>query len=237
MDDSEWWRTFFDDDYVAAWSAAGAFEASAQQAEDIAASLPGNGPLEILDVPCGFGRIAARLHERGHVVTGLDLSAAQLRTARERNPGPLYIQGDMRSPPPGPYDAVLNLFSSFGYFAQRSDDLTALQAWFAVLRPGGVLIMDLMHRDGVAYALGRGQTPMHGGPVRETGVTDWVQGRRTATVRYAAISKTFNVWLYTATELVEALKATGFSNVHVSGDLRGTTPFSPATRLVLRAVK
>lgn len=213
------------------------FAGSAEQAADIAASLPDDGPLEILDVPCGFGRIAARLHARGHTVTGVDLSADQLRIAKKRNPGPVYIQGDMRSPPPGPYDVVLNLFSSFGYFTERSDDLAALRAWFAVLRPGGVLIMDLMHRDGVAYALGRGQTPMHRGPVHESGVTDWVRGRRTATVRYGAVSKTFQVWLYTATELVEALKTTGFSTIDVTGDLRGTTPFSPATRLVLRAFK
>ena len=236
MHDVEWWRTFFDDDYVAAWTAAGAFEGSSEQAEQIAASLPGSS-LRILDVPCGFGRIAARLQERGHIVTGIDVSSEQLRMAEERNPGPVYIRGDMRSPPPGPYDAVLNLFSSFGYFSERSEDLAALQAWFGVLRPGGILIMDLMHRDGLAYALGRGHEPMPSGAVREAGVTDWVQGRRTVTVTYGAVSKTFQIWLYTATELVEALRATGFTRIEVSGDLTGTKPFSPATRLVLRALK
>ena len=97
--------------------------------------------------------------------------------------------------------------------------------------------MELMHRDGLAYALGRGQEPMPSGAVRETGVTDWVQGRRTVTVTYGAVSKMFQIWLYTATELVEALRATGFTRIEVSGDLTGTKPFSPATRLVLRAVK
>lgn len=72
MHDVEWWRTFFDDDYVAAWTAAGAFEGSSEQAEQIAVSLPGSS-LRILDVPCGFGRIAARLQERGLSVTGVDL--------------------------------------------------------------------------------------------------------------------------------------------------------------------
>lgn len=235
MEAPHWWQTIFDDSYVAAWTAAGAFDHSAEQAADVAAVLPADSGLDILDVPCGFGRIAAPLHERGHRVTGVDLSADQLRVARERNPGPVYVRGDMRTPPPGPYDVVLNLFSSFGYFADRGDDLAALRAWFDVLRPGGLLVMDLMHRDGVAYLLGRGETPMPDGPVRETGETDWVTGRRTATVTYGTVSKTFEVSLYTATELVTALHTIGYTSIAVSGDLRGAMPFSPATRLVIQA--
>lgn len=236
-DAPQWWETIFDDGYVAAWTAAGAFDRSAQQVDEVAAVLPADTGLDILDVPCGFGRIAAPLHARGHRVTGVDLSADQLRIAEERNPGPVYVRGDMRTPPPGPYDVVLNLYSSFGYFADRSDDRVALRAWFDVLRPGGLLVMDLMHRDGVAYLLGKGEVPIPDGPVRETGETDWVTGRRSATVTFGEVSKSFEVNLYTATELVDALRGTGYSSIAVSGDLQGTEPFSPATRLVIRARK
>lgn len=186
---------------------------------------------------CGFGRIAGRLHERGYRVTGIDLSTDQLRLAEQRDPGPTYLRCSMRDPPAGPYDAVLNVYSSFGYFADRRDDITALRAWHAVLRPGGVLLMDLFHRDAVAHAFGLDDAVVERGPTRETGRTDWVTGRRTATITHGAIVKTFHVRLYTATELVRELETAGFAAIEVYGDLHGTTRLSPATRLVVRATR
>lgn len=237
MTTERWWETFFDDDYVTIWSAAASFERTAEDAEGIEHLLQGVTGGQVLDVACGFGRIAGPLHQRGFQVTGIDASADQLRLARHRNPGPTYLQHDMREPPAGPYDAVLNVYSSFGYFADRSDDIAALHAWYAVLRPGGVLLMDLFHRDAAAHAFGGGDAVIERGPTRETGVTDWVTGYRTATITYGDISKTFRVRLYTPTELVDELQAVRFTTVDVYGDLRGTTRVSPATRLVIRATK
>lgn len=237
MTAGQWWENFFDDDYVDIWSAAGSFERTADDVnglERLLQSAPGN---DILDVACGFGRIAGVLHQRGYRVTGIDLSTAQLRLARQHNPGPTYLRRDMREPPDGPYDAVLNVYSSFGYFADRSDDIAALWAWYAVLQPGGVLIMDLFHRDAAAHAFGGDDAVIERGPTRETGVTDWVAGRRTATISYGDSSKTFQVRLYTATELVAELRAAGFAAEQVYGDLHGATRLSPTTRLVIRATK
>lgn len=233
----EWWQDMFDEDYVRAWTAAGAFGQTVEQTEAIGELLTGAPGVDLLDVGCGFGRIAGPLHQRGYAVTGLDVSPVQLRLAEELNPGPRYLERDMRNPPTGPYSAVLNVFSSFGYFDRRDDDLAALQAWFRVLGEGGVLIMELMHRDRVAHLHGREDGPMSQGEVSETGATDWIEGTRTATVVYGDISKTFRVRLYTATELVRELHQVGFSHIEVWGDLDRTTSLSPETRLVVRAVK
>lgn len=231
-----WWESMFDEGYVEAWTAAGFFDRTVEQAHAIADLLDLPRGAAVLDVGCGFGRIAGPLAEHGYEVTGIDVSPVQLRLAEERNPGPRYLQRDMREPPSGPYGAVLNVFSSFGYFDHRQDDLAALHAWFQVLRPGGVLLMELMHRDRVAFAF-QAEAPMNQGQVRETGITDWVAGTRTATVTYGDVSKTFHVRLYTATELVRELEAVGFAHTEVWGDLDATTPLSPETRLILRSVK
>jgi SAM-dependent methyltransferase len=233
----DWWETFFDEDYVEAWTAAESFQRTADQAEAIERLLDPSPGAEILDVPCGFGRIAKPLHDRGYRVMGIDASDAQLRLAQERNPGPTYLHRDMRRPPVGPYDAVINFFSSFGYFEERSDDIAALEAWFRVLRHGGVLLMELMHRDGVAHLYDPDDKPVEHGRIREAGRTDWITGVRDATVTYGSISKSFRIRLYTATELVGELKRIGFSTVEVWGDLDGVTPLSPATRLVIRATR
>ncbi|HEU4643759.1 MAG TPA: class I SAM-dependent methyltransferase, partial [Gemmatimonadaceae bacterium] len=81
----------------------------------------------ILDVPCGQGRHAHLLAENGFDVTGLDYSAYLLARAKERGTGPSlrYVRGDMRRLPPrwtGRFDALVNLFTSFGFFLDPADD-------------------------------------------------------------------------------------------------------------------
>lgn len=230
-----WWQDFFDDHYVEAWTAAGVFDHTDDQVEALVALLDLPDGARILDAACGFGRIAGRLRDRGFEVTGIDASARQLELAEKRNPGPRYVLGDMRAPPPGPYDAVVNIFSSFGYFDDRSDDLAALAAWHEVLRDGGQLVMELMHRDKVAAAFTRETPSEWPGGVEETQVVDWETGVITARITYRDIERTFRVRLYTATELVRELRGVGFSTVDVHGDLGGLTPVSPATRLVVHA--
>jgi SAM-dependent methyltransferase len=230
----EWWQDFFDEDYVTVWSAAGSFESTAGMVDDLERLLDLSPGARVLDIACGFGRIAGPLAARGYDVTGLDYSATQLRLAEERNPGPHYVQADMRHPPEGPFDAALNLFSSFGYFEDPRDDQAALKAWAGALRPGGVLAMELMHRDLVANR--HGQTNDNPGPVTEEPATDWVTGVVTSTVRYREIVKTFRFRMYTVTQLVQMLRAAGFASVEAMSSLAGGT-VTPASRVTLRGVR
>jgi SAM-dependent methyltransferase len=108
----------------------------------------------ILDVPCGQGRHAHLLAEAGFDVDGLDYSEDLLERAKQRGTGPRlrYTRGDMRKLPgrwTGRFDAVLNLFTSFGFFSDPSDDARVIGEFARVLKPGGVLIWHGGNRDGV----------------------------------------------------------------------------------------
>jgi len=108
----------------------------------------------ILDVPCGQGRHAHLLAEAGYDVDGLDYSEELLAVARKRGLGPnlRYTRGDMRKLPARwtrRFDAVLNLFTSFGFFAHPADDGRVIREFSRVLRPGGALIWHGGSRDGV----------------------------------------------------------------------------------------
>ncbi len=108
----------------------------------------------MLDVPCGQGRHAHLLAESGYDVDGLDYSKALLDVARKRGTGENlhYTRGDMRKMPARwtrRFDAVLNLFTSFGFFAHPSDDIRVIEEFARVLKPGGILIWHGGSRDGV----------------------------------------------------------------------------------------
>lgn len=108
----------------------------------------------ILDVPCGQGRHAHLLAEAGFRLDGLDYSRHLLAAARARGTGPTlrYHRGDMRQLPArwtGRFDAVVNLFTSFGFFADPRDDAATVAEWARVLKPGGTLIWHGGNRDGV----------------------------------------------------------------------------------------
>ena len=103
--------------------------------------------LELLDAPCGHGRIANALAERGCRVTGLDRSELFLdrarADARERGVEVEYVSGDLRELPwDGRFDRVLNWFTSFGYF---DDDANrrVLESACRALKPGGLFAVDV----------------------------------------------------------------------------------------------
>ncbi|MHB1862355.1 MAG: methyltransferase domain-containing protein [Gemmatimonadaceae bacterium] len=108
----------------------------------------------LLDVPCGQGRHAHPLAEAGFRVDGLDYSRTLLRHARARGTGPSlrYHQGDMRRLPTrwtARFDAVVNLFTSFGFFIDPADDARTLHEFARMLKPGGTLLWHGGSRDGV----------------------------------------------------------------------------------------
>ena len=108
----------------------------------------------MLDVPCGQGRHAHLLAEAGYDVDGLDYSSTLLAAARKRGTGKTlrYTRGDMRKLPSrwtNRFDAVVNLFTSFGFFAHPSDDARVIAEFARVLRPGGQLVWHGGNRDGV----------------------------------------------------------------------------------------
>jgi SAM-dependent methyltransferase len=149
-----WWQTHFDAQYLHEYEPL--FDPARDRAEVARVvelvGLPAGARL--LDCPCGQGRHARLLAHAGFEVDALDYSAALL--ARARAAGPQrhlkYTRGDMRSLPPRwsrRFDAVVNLFTSFGFFDDPRDDLRVLEEFARVLRPGGILVWHGGSRDGV----------------------------------------------------------------------------------------
>lgn len=101
----------------------------------------------VLDLACGKGRHSRFLAEKGFQVTGIDIAQASITYARTfEQPGLEFYQHDMRkSFRLNYFDAVMNMFTSFGYFETDADHLLALKNVAKDLRPGGLFLLDFFN--------------------------------------------------------------------------------------------
>ena len=181
---------------------------------------------EVLDVPCGHGRIANRLAARGARVTGLDADAVFLARARadatERGVEVEYVEGDMRELPwTERFDAAVNWFTSFGYFDDEGNR-TWLEAVRRTLKPGGRLAIDVHSRD----AFMRNRVPAsvveRGDDLLVDRHSFDVESGREETERWIVRNRTvrkttYSVRFYTFTELRDLLLEVGFATVRGVG--------------------
>lgn len=102
----------------------------------------------VLDFCCGMGRHALALTEFGYEVTGVDLSNVLLKEARQLDDQQQvrWLQGDMRNVPLNEsFDAVVNLFTSFGYFESDEENGRVIHEINRLLKPGGKFIIDFLN--------------------------------------------------------------------------------------------
>jgi SAM-dependent methyltransferase len=117
-------------------------------------------PMRVLDLACGFGRIANRLALLGHRVTGVEFEAGFLEIARSaaeqmgilevrRGGSVRYLQGDMRQIEYSEmFERAIMMFNSFGYFSD-AENQEVLRRIAQALVPGGRLGLDIGSRDGL----------------------------------------------------------------------------------------
>ena len=126
-----------------------------REAEQILALVHPPQGAAVLDLCCGPGRHALEFARRGFQVTGVDRTARYLETARaaaiREGLTVEFVQEDMRSfHRPAAFALALNLFSSFGYFAEASEDLQVLRHLHASLTPGGMVLLEMAGKEPLA---------------------------------------------------------------------------------------
>jgi len=243
----ETWDAFFNDFYLRAYADDERDAEAGEQALAAArlAGCPDGG--ELLDAPCGFGRHAIPLARAGYRVTGVDRSTVLLDEARRRAGGerwPKFVSADYRELPfkDASFDAALNLYTSLGYLGDE-EDTRALASIRRVLREGGRLVIETMHRDRLVQMVSDRHWRLmgEGRLLLEQSTFDPASGvaQTTQTLIDGAgrrESRTFSVRVYTATELLGLLERAGFSDAKAYGSLEGD-PFTLDTRLVISAIR
>jgi SAM-dependent methyltransferase len=197
--------------------------------------------VRVLDVPCGEGRIAGPLARHGCDVLGIDASERFLGRAREQWPEVTFLLRDMRELAfDSEFDAVLNWFSSFGYFDRATND-AVLRSFARALRPGGQLLLEL-HNPGRLerlVELGGGSSASvlerQGDLLVDRVTYDRTEGfSRTErfVVRDGRVRKLeFRLEQIPAPQLVDRLRAAGFHEVRLFG--QGGGEFEPEGRRLI----
>jgi len=192
---------------------------------------------ELLDCPCGHGRISNQLAARGFRVTGIDASKLFLEharaDARAQGLDVEYVQGDMRKLPwRDRFDGLVNWFTSFGYFTDEQNK-AVLRQFHDALRPGGRLVLETQNITRVLLQ----PRPQHW--IERDGdlmLDEWtldVENARFFTertvVRGGKTRRThFVVRWFSFPELRTWLEEAGFENVRAPG-------LAPETRLIVVA--
>ena len=203
---------------------------------------------DVLDLACGPGRHSAAVAKRGMRVTGVDLSPFLLRKAREHarleGVDVEWVQEDMRRfVRPEAFDLAINIFTSFGYFDDRRDDLKVLRHIHRSLRKGGAFVMELKGKEGLArHLLSTTSKELADGRLlveRHEIFDDWTRIRNEWTVIEGGTATTFrfHTTVYSGQELKDRLLKVGFRDVSLFGGLDGREYGLDAERLVAVARK
>jgi len=245
MSQRPWYEELFGDVYLRAWIPLHSPERTAEQVEGIIKLLNLPFGSSILDLACGFGRIAVPLAQRGFRVTGLDLSKQLLEQAEQAAHAaevPVrLIHSDMREIPfEGEFDAVINIFTSFGYLETEEEDLKVLRQVHKALKPAGLFLLDFINREWVTrhYQPHRVDRLPDGAIVLHEGQFDFLTSRNTVTVTIIEPDgrrqgSHHSVRMYTSTELVKLLNAAELSLLAHYGGLDGSSFTFDSRRLVM----
>ena len=222
-----------------------AFTVADEQVEKIL-RLAGIGSGKVLDLCCGPGRHAVALAKRGFAVTGVDrtsflLERARARAAQANLPVEFVLEDMRRFSRPATFDLIINIFTSFGYFDDRADDLRVLKLVRENLRPGGVFVLEMVSKERLARVFqATTSTELPNGDVlfeRHEIVDDWTRVRNRWTLMREGDTRTFEFThrIYSGQELKDLLASAGLTGARVYGDLAGGAYGFDAQRLVVVA--
>ena len=215
----------------------------AEEQIEKALALVGYKEGTVLDLCCGPGRHSLALAKRGLQVTAVDLSEFLLRKAKEEatklNLEIEFVMDDMRHfVRSDSFSLALNMFTSFGYFDDKEDDLKALRNVYQSLKPEGAILIDIFGKEPLARRYqatistecGDGVTLIQRHEICE----DWTRCRNEWILVKDETARTFNFQtrLYSGQEIKDILLRAGFEEVKVFGDLDGNKYGVDADRLI-----
>ncbi len=151
MDTEDWYRDYFDELYYRIYTSWLSEDRNRVEAEFISRALNVKPGATLLDVGCGYARIAVYLAKMGFYVVCVDISDYLMEKARERvkefsvEDRVEIVKMDMRKMGfKEEFDGVYNFFTTFGYFSDEENE-KVLEDMVKALKPGSRLLIDVFN--------------------------------------------------------------------------------------------
>ena len=233
MTNNKWQRSMYDHLFASKTIGSKAWAIKAEKEADFLVEALNLSPgAKILDLPCGTGRHSLQFARYAFSVTGVDISQSCIDIAKKqsRHKNVKYQIGDMSALQrfKSKFDAVTNLFTSFGYFSTDQENKAVLRGMVQCLKPGGKIVINTINRN---FLLGVYKPAL------------WTIDRDTITVQasifdvktkynesYVCIvnektgvgtARYHRVRLYSPDEMLRLMKQCGCTKVKVWGDFDG----------------
>jgi 2-polyprenyl-3-methyl-5-hydroxy-6-metoxy-1,4-benzoquinol methylase len=243
----QWYETFFDENWLTISSQTHPPEKSAAEAAFLVHELGLQAGQTVLDLPCGHGRHSVEFARLGLRVVGVDLNEEPLEraywAAREAGVKVDLRRIDMREIQfREEFDAVFNLWTSFGYFESEADDRLVLDRAYRALRPGGAFVLETVNLYAVLrrfeprswHELGDGRMLLE-----ERAFDPWTGRMRSGWVLLEPsgerIEMAFATRAYTLVELARMLTSVGFDVERAYGDYQGSEYAVDSRRMIVVA--
>lgn len=195
-----------------------------------------------MDLCCGPGRHSLQLARAGFSVTGVDRTKIYLeqarRQAKKEKLKVKLVHKDMRSfCRRDAFDAVINLFTSFGYFEDINDDRKVARNVYHSLKDKGVFLIQLMGKEVLASKFRERDWHERDNVLilEERKVCanwSWIENRWIMIKEGELEEFKVSHRIYSAVELAALLKDCGFATIDVYGDLSGA-PYDRAAKMLV----
>ncbi len=240
-----WYESFFGRDYLDVYDLQFSQQRTLSEVAFAEQTLDLHPGQSLLDLGAGPGRHAVVLAQRGYEVHAQDLSREYLtmaeKAAADAKVELTTVHSDMRDIPfTDRFDAVINMFSAFGYLESEDEDARVLEAVAAALKPGGRLLMDMINREWVVlnYIQKDWHKGQDGTTYLEYRELDLTTSRNHVT--FTALTPEgsareiggHHIRLYTLTEMIALLRAAGLSFEQVLGSF-DSEPYSLTSRRMI----
>ena len=153
--EKEWFSSWFDTPYYHTLYKNRDYSEASLFIDNIVSFLKLEPGADCWDLCCGKGRHSIYLNKKGFRVVGTDLSKESINEANKSANDTLeFYSHDMRKLFRTNYfDAVFNLFTSFGYFEKRQDDVNVFSSVEKSLKPEGKFVFDFLNASCVKAGL------------------------------------------------------------------------------------
>ncbi len=149
MSNREWFVDWFDSSYYDLLYQNRNEKEASEFLENLLVVLKPAPYSRMFDIPCGNGRYAKFLAQKGFEVKGVDLSKRKIQEAKRFEADKLnFAVHDMSMILYVNYfDFVFNLFTSFGYYESERKNMNTIRTFSSALKGGGKLVLDFFNAE------------------------------------------------------------------------------------------